>query len=86
MGEAARMGAREWALLVPVSAILLGGLILGEVLEARHLAGLALIELGLLIIDGRLTKLVGGSALRASKARDASGLAPRPMLNEPPEP
>ena len=41
-------------LLVPVSAILLGSLILDEELALRHYAGMALIGLGLLAIDGRL--------------------------------
>ncbi|WP_234890806.1 DMT family transporter [Agrobacterium vitis] len=41
-------------LLIPVSAILLGGLFLGEVLAFNHFAGMALISLGLLSIDGRL--------------------------------
>jgi len=40
--------------LVPVSAILLGTLFLGEVLLPRHVAGMALIGLGLAAIDGRL--------------------------------
>ena len=40
-------------LLIPVSEILLGVLILGEVMEAKHFAGMALIELGLAAIDGR---------------------------------
>ena len=39
--------------LIPVSAILLGTLVLGERLEPRHLAGMALIGLGLAVIDGR---------------------------------
>lgn len=39
--------------LVPITAILLGTLILGERLEARHFGGLALIGLGLAAIDGR---------------------------------
>lgn len=39
--------------LIPVSAILLGMLLLGEVLERRHLGGMALIGLGLAAIDGR---------------------------------
>lgn len=39
--------------LVPVSAILLGVLVLGEVLLPKHLAGMALIGLGLAAIDGR---------------------------------
>lgn len=41
-------------LLVPVSAILLGSLILGESLAARHVLGMALIAVGLACIDGRL--------------------------------
>jgi drug/metabolite transporter (DMT)-like permease len=45
-------------LLVPVSAILLGTLILGEVLEAKHFMGMAMIGVGLAAIDGRLLKLV----------------------------
>ena len=39
--------------LIPVSAILLGTLVLGERLEAKHFAGMALIALGLAAIDGR---------------------------------
>lgn len=41
-------------LIVPVSAILLGALFLGERLEPFELAGMALIGLGLLVVDGRL--------------------------------
>lgn len=41
-------------LVVPVSAILLGTAFLGERLGAQELAGMALIGLGLVIIDGRL--------------------------------
>ncbi|MFB9847679.1 hypothetical protein ACFFLK_11000 [Oceanisphaera arctica] len=41
-------------LLVPVSAILLGSLLLNETLEAVHFVGMALIALGLSAIDGRL--------------------------------
>jgi len=40
--------------LVPVSAILLGTLILGEELGLRHYSGMTLIGTGLLAIDGRL--------------------------------
>ena len=40
--------------LIPVTAILLGALILGERLEPRHFLGMALIGLGLAAIDGRL--------------------------------
>ncbi len=39
--------------LNPVSAILLGALVLGERLELRHFAGMAVIAAGLAAIDGR---------------------------------
>jgi len=39
--------------LIPASAILLGVLVLGETLSARHLLGILLIGLGLAAIDGR---------------------------------
>jgi drug/metabolite transporter (DMT)-like permease len=48
--------------LIPVPAILLGAMVLGERLEPRHYAGMALIGLGLAIIDGRIAAL-----LRAAK-------------------
>lgn len=41
-------------LLVPPSAILLGAIFLGERLAATDFAGMALIALGLLLLDGRL--------------------------------
>lgn len=41
-------------LLVPVTALLLGTLVLHEVLAPRHFAGMAVIALGLLVIDGRI--------------------------------
>ncbi len=47
-------------LLVPVSAILLGALVLGETLAARHFAGMAGIALGLALIDGRLPQRFAG--------------------------
>lgn len=47
-------------LLIPVSAILLGSLFLGEVLAINHLGGMALISLGLLSIDGRLFQWLRG--------------------------
>jgi len=40
--------------LIPVSAILLGSLVLGESLELIHFLGMALIGFGLSAIDGRL--------------------------------
>ena len=41
-------------LLIPVSAIILGVFLLDESLEPQHLSGMAVISLGLLIMDGRL--------------------------------
>jgi len=43
-------------LLVPVSAILLGTLLLSETLGWNQMAGMALISCGLSAIDGRLWK------------------------------
>ncbi len=51
--------------LVPVSAILLGVGILGEHLAAGQIAGMLLIALGLLVIDGRLAR-------RLMKPRDGN--------------
>ncbi len=44
-------------LMIPPTAILLGGLFLGEALTGRDFAGMALIALGLAAIDGRLFAL-----------------------------
>jgi drug/metabolite transporter (DMT)-like permease len=69
----ARAGATNVGLvtfLIPVSAILLGVLVLGETLAARHFAGMALIGVGLILIDGR--------AISAVNARfSGKRLAPR---------
>jgi drug/metabolite transporter (DMT)-like permease len=46
-------------LLVPVSALLLGTVFLGERIEPRALAGMAVIALGLAAIDGRLVDRSG---------------------------
>ncbi|MFC4175620.1 DMT family transporter [Microvirga sp. GCM10011540] len=57
----ARAGATNVGLvtlLIPVSAILFGVLLLGETLEARHMAGMALIAAGLVLIDGRLPSVL----------------------------
>jgi drug/metabolite transporter (DMT)-like permease len=43
--------------LIPVSALLLGTLVLGETIGLRQLGGMALIGLGLAAIDGRLISL-----------------------------
>jgi drug/metabolite transporter (DMT)-like permease len=61
----ARNGATNISLvtfLVPVSAILLGALVLGEALEPREFAGFGLIALGLAAIDGRPGRMLAGLA------------------------
>jgi drug/metabolite transporter (DMT)-like permease len=81
-----RAGAANTALvtlLVPVSAILLGALVLGDTLVARQYAGLALIACGLLVIDGRLFDFLRGLMSRWRGKPDASGRSASPMLNEP---
>lgn len=45
-------------LIIPVSAILLGTLILGERLELKHMVGMGMISIGLLAIDGRILRLI----------------------------
>ncbi len=46
--------------LIPVSALILGTTVLGELLTAGQLAGMALIGLGLAAIDGRLPAWFAG--------------------------
>ncbi|WP_184522322.1 DMT family transporter, partial [Muricoccus pecuniae] len=63
----AAAGATNLALvtfLIPVSAILLGWLVLGEMLWPRHFGGMALIGAGLACIDRRLPRLLLGSRRR----------------------
>jgi drug/metabolite transporter (DMT)-like permease len=53
----ARAGATNTmlvTLLVPVTALLVGTLVLDETLAPRHFAGMAVIALGLLVMDGRI--------------------------------
>ena len=44
--------------LIPVTAVLLGAAVLGERLAPRQFAGMALIGLGLAVIDGRIARLL----------------------------
>jgi len=53
LARAGATNAMLVTLLVPVTALLLGTLILGEQLAPRHFAGMAVIGLGVLAIDGR---------------------------------
>jgi drug/metabolite transporter (DMT)-like permease len=47
-------------LLIPVTAILLGHFVLGEPLQAREIVGALVIGGALLIVDGRILKLLRG--------------------------
>ncbi|OLP43391.1 DMT family transporter [Rhizobium oryziradicis] len=49
-------------LLIPVSAIFMGRMFLGEILLINHFVGMVLIFMGLLSIDGRLFRLLGGGS------------------------
>lgn len=57
--------------LIPVSAILLGIAFLDETLQARHLAGMALIGAGLAAIDGRSWRALRGGGPGAGERRRA---------------
>ncbi len=46
-------------LLVPVSAMLLGAMLLNEQISARHFLGMAVIGVGLALIDGRIPRKIG---------------------------
>lgn len=56
IGSAGATNASLVTLIVPVSAILLGALFLGERMQWYEFCGMALIGFGLLIIDGRLVR------------------------------
>jgi drug/metabolite transporter (DMT)-like permease len=56
VAEAGATTALLVTLLVPVTALLLGTLVLDEVLQPRHLLGMAVIGAGLLVLDGRLAR------------------------------
>lgn len=65
----ARAGATNLLLvtfLIPVSAIMLGTIVLGERLSPHHFAGMAVIALGLAAIDGRPARMVA-RAIRPDK-------------------
>jgi len=64
----ARAGATNLLLvtfLIPVSAILLGTLILGEQLSPRHIVGMIAIAAGLAAIDGRPMRFASSGLKRA---------------------
>ena len=64
LGRAGTTNAAIVTLLIPVWAILLGSLVLGEILHAIHIAGMALIALGLAAIAGRPFQWLTNALLR----------------------
>ncbi len=67
LGSAGTTNISLVTLLIPVSAILLGTFILGERLSALQFAGMALIGLGLVAIDGRVWAALRPAALQKTR-------------------
>lgn len=65
LARAGATNAMLVTLLVPVTALLLGTFALDETLAPRHLAGMAVIAAGLLLIDGRVPGWLGARLPRA---------------------
>lgn len=74
-------------LLIPVTAMLLGALVLHETIQARQLAGMALIGGGLAAIDGRPWRALRRCrpAWRAAGERALRGAAAAPDKKGPPD-
>jgi hypothetical protein len=64
--------------VIPVSAVLLGVLVLHEALALRQAAGTALIGAGLACIDGRLPRSVRGAFVPSARQRGSGRTAGRP--------
>ena len=58
LGSAGAINLSLVSFLVPISAILLGVLVLNESLEGIHFVGISLIGFGLITIDGRMWTLI----------------------------
>ena len=56
LGRAGATNASLVTLLVPPSAVVLGFFFLGETLDVADFAGMALIALGLIVLDGRVVR------------------------------
>ncbi|MDR3470997.1 MAG: DMT family transporter [Devosia sp.] len=64
-----RVGGTNFSIttfIAPISAILLGVLVLGERFEATHVVGMAVIFAGLIVMDGRLMRRLRGRRAAAS--------------------
>jgi drug/metabolite transporter (DMT)-like permease len=58
IAEAGSTNAALVTLLIPVSAVLMGVVVLGEKVTATQIGGMALIGFGLLVLDGRLVRFI----------------------------
>lgn len=67
LGEAGATNASLVTLLIPVSAVLISASLLGEALSVLQMAGMAVLFLGLLLLDGRVLALSGRSRHRARR-------------------
>lgn len=56
LAEAGATNASLVTLLVPVSALILGSVILGETLSSLQFAGFAILLAGLIVLDGRVLR------------------------------
>lgn len=68
--------------LIPISALLLGSLFLGEIITRAQLAGMALIGAGLALIDGRLLPAAGLTGPRHSRATPQSASTSKSSVPE----
>jgi drug/metabolite transporter (DMT)-like permease len=59
--------------LIPVSAIILGSVVLGERLDLKHAVGMALIGLGLAAIDGRMLSWLRSAITRRDLLQSQRG-------------
>jgi drug/metabolite transporter (DMT)-like permease len=59
LAEAGATNAALVTFLIPVSAIMLGYLVLGERLEMKHFLGMVMITAGLAVMDGRVFQVFG---------------------------
>lgn len=73
LGRAGATNAGLVTFLIPVSAILLGVLILDETLEPRHFMGMGLIAAGLILLDGRLPAAIAGLFSAKGPAHHGNG-------------
>jgi drug/metabolite transporter (DMT)-like permease len=70
--------------MIPVSAILLGVLVLGERLQPKHAAGLVLIGAGLAVIDGRILRAIAAPRRTSAPADTVIATCVPSAVHKPP--